>query len=115
MNIGVDIVEIERIKNLIETKENFLQRLFSPEEIKYCNQKKLKEQNFAARFAAKEAVIKALNDKSIPLNSISIQNEKSGKPVVKLSGKWKKFEEKISISLSHSDKYAVAFIIYKEG
>ena len=108
MRIGVDIVEISRIKNFVEN--NILDRVFSLEEIKYCTSKKLaknKYQSFAARFAAKEAVIKALDDKTINLRDILVENLPSGKPIVKIKNR----DLKIEISLSHCDKYAVAMVM----
>ncbi len=105
--IGIDIVEIKKIKRLIKNKR-FIERVFSQEEIEYCEPKKNKTQHYAARFAAKEAVWKALSGKySIALKNIVIKNIETGKPIVVLKDeKLKKL--KIEISLSHTDNYAVA-------
>lgn len=113
MNIGVDIVEISKIKNFVDGNIDSLSRIFSAEEIKYCGQKKhvkSKYQSYAARFAAKEAFIKALDDKTINFCDISVENKESGKPVLKiLDDKYKNL--KTDISLSHSDNYAVAMVV----
>jgi holo-[acyl-carrier protein] synthase len=112
LRTGVDIIEIERVKRLIDGNEEFLDRIFTKEEIKYCNSKKNKYQHFAARFAAKESVIKALNDKNINLNKICTLNDKNGKPYIIMKTKiYSNISDKISISISHSKKYAIAFVV----
>jgi len=108
--IGIDIIETKRIKRLIKNKK-FLQRVFSPEEIKYCETKKAKEQHYSARFAAKEAVWKALSGKiKIPLKDIIIKNIEGGKPVVVFNNKKVK-NVKVEVSLSHTKDYSVAVAI----
>lgn len=108
--IGIDIIETKRIKKLIKNKK-FLNRVFSDEEIKYCESKKNKEQHYSARFAAKEAVWKALAGKySIPLKNIIIKNIQNGKPEVILKDK-RLSKLKIEVSLSHTKEYAVAVAI----
>jgi holo-[acyl-carrier protein] synthase len=114
IEVGTDIVDILRIKKLVDKNKNFIERVFNNEEIKYCKLHKHYAEHFAVRFAAKEAVIKALGIKEIPLKDISISHLKTGKPIVKLSGKWNKYEKFLSVSLSHCDKYAVAFVTYCE-
>ncbi|MFN3967013.1 MAG: holo-ACP synthase, partial [Endomicrobiia bacterium] len=79
MNIGIDIVEVKRIAQLIKNKR-FLKRIFSEDEIKYCSSRKNSSQHFAVRFAAKEAVWKALSDKKLTHKDINITNKKNGKP-----------------------------------
>jgi holo-[acyl-carrier protein] synthase len=108
--IGIDIIETKRIKKLINNKR-FLNRVFSPEEIEYCESKKNKEQHYSARFAAKEAVWKALAGKiKIPLKDIVIKNIKEGKPIVMFNNKKVK-NIKIEVSLSHTKDYSVAVAI----
>ena len=112
---GVDIIEVERIREAIEKQgEAFLKNVYTKNEIDYCeNTNKMKYQHYAARFAAKEAVFKAISSKISTneddiLNKIEIKNEESGKPIVNL--------EKLNItgiidmdlSLSHLKDYAVA-------
>ncbi|MBI4335429.1 MAG: holo-ACP synthase, partial [Candidatus Omnitrophica bacterium] len=85
---GVDIVEIARIRQAANKwKDKFLNRVFTESELKYANSKKFAYQHLAARFAAKEAVLKAFGDSSInsmEWKEIEIVNNKDGKPFVNL-------------------------------
>jgi len=103
--IGLDIVEIERIERLARRNARFLPRVFTDQEIRYCRSKKNRWQHFAARFAAKEAVWKALGQEGIALKDISVRRDAAGKPGVLLRGR---LNRSIQLSLSHSDHYAVA-------
>jgi len=105
---GIDIIEISRIEKAIKKwGDGFLNHVFCDEEIEYARQNKFPMQHFAARFAAKEAVFKAIgDDPNINWKDIKILNDKHGRPTVIYNNK--KFKNKIVISLSHSKKYAVA-------
>ena len=113
--VGVDIIEITRIEKLIHRwGETFLQRIFTPAELKLYNN----TSSLAVRFAAKEAILKALGacDKGISWQEIEILAEVNGKPFVNLVGKAKLQADesaiyKFNVSLSHSKEYAVAFVI----
>ena len=112
---GVDIIEIERIRESIESiGEKFLKRVFTDREIEYCESRKgQKYQHYAARFAAKEAAFKAiseqLNDKySIGWKDIEVINSYEGKPTLNLIGLKLKNIESIDLSISHCKQYAVA-------
>ncbi|MDD5688103.1 MAG: holo-ACP synthase [Elusimicrobia bacterium] len=111
---GVDIIEVKRIKKIIQTNKRFLQKVYTPVEIEYCNSRKTKWQHFAVRFAAKEAVWKALGKKDIWHRDIMVRNTKDGKPEVVLAKKYKDLGKKVSLSLSHTDDYAVAVAIYNK-
>ena len=120
MNVscGTDIIEINRIKDSIEDMgEAFLNRIFTQKEITYCeSRKKQKYQHYAARFAAKEAVFKAistkLNDKyAITWKDIEIIDDKEGKPYVHLYGIDENIFESIDISISHCKEYAIAYVV----
>ena len=91
--IGTDIINIKRINNSIKRGGlNFKKKIFSDREIKYCEKKKNPSAFYAKRFAAKEAFSKALGtgiSKGISFNEIIVKNIKSGKPLIKLSGKTK--------------------------
>lgn len=124
MNIscGVDIIEVDRIRKNIENHgERFLNRVFTDNEIEYCNSKKIqKYQHFAGRFAAKEAVFKAIsssldNKYSVSWKDIQIVNNNQGKPKVKLLNIDTKNMENLDISISHCELYAIASvsILYK--
>ena len=111
---GVDIIEIKRIKKIVQTNKRFLEKVYTPTEISYCNSKRNRWQHFAVRFAAKEAVWKALGKKDIWHRDITVKNTTDGKPEVILSKKYKNIEKKISLSLSHTDKYAVAVAVFNK-
>lgn len=116
---GTDIIEVNRIQESIENLgEKFLNKIYTPLEIEYCNGKKqMKYQHFAARFAAKEAIFKAIselleNKYEITWTDVQIINNEQGKPQVEFLNK--KFAikiEQIDISLSHLKEYAIAMCI----
>ena len=116
---GTDIIEIDRIKESIEENgEIFLNKIYTKNEIEYCESKKnAKYQHYAGRFAAKEAVFKALSQLlegkyEISWQDIEILNLQDGKPVVKLL-KALKAVDYIELSMSHSRDYAVAMVLVK--
>ena|SRR6056297_1541974 len=106
---GVDIVEIKRIKNAIKRYGNkFLKRVYSKEEIKYCQNRNNPYPSYAVRFAAKEAFIKYNNGlKGLRIKDIQIKNDNNGKPFLYVNDR----KIKCSVSLSHSRNNAIAFII----
>ena len=112
--IGIDIIEIIRIKRAIARHgENFLKRVYTEPELELYRKKPA---SLAARFAGKEAVIKALQTKGASLREIEILSEPNGRPQVKLHSKAKRQADdlglaRLAISLSHSREYAVAFAI----
>lgn len=115
---GTDIIEIERIKESIETLgERFLKRVFTVNEIAYCeSKKKVKYQHYAARFAAKEAVFKAIsilldNKYEINWQNIEIINDESGRPKINFIGIQIKELTGLDISLSHCQQYATATVV----
>ncbi len=116
--IGVDIIEIDRIKNSIEKfGKAFTEKIFTSVEIEYCESKKNKVQHYAARFAAKEAVIKAMSKdqpQGFKWTDIEIFNELNGMPGVKLFGKFLQIlgdDKEIKISISHSHNYVTSFAV----
>ncbi|MBQ2937417.1 MAG: holo-ACP synthase [Clostridia bacterium] len=125
MNIscGVDIIEIERIKEDVEQiGEKFLNRVFTDKEIEYCESKKMqKYQHYAGRFAAKEAAFKAvskyLDDKySVCWKDFEVINDNQGRPKINLSNINTDKIENIDISISHCKSYAIAnvTVLYKD-
>lgn len=120
---GTDIVSVERIKNSIEELgDTFIKRIYTDEEIEYCESKRMcKYQSYAARFAAKEAVYKAFSPETmdeITWHDAEIMKRPNGKPVMKLNGKLAKIAdergliaENIDVSLSHDDVYATATVV----
>ena len=105
-SIGVDIEEITRFSKIsFKTRQSFYKRIFTKNEIKYCLSKSNPYPHFAVRFCAKEAAIKALKNKKIKFSDIEV-SIKNDKPVLNLpDGK------KSMVSLSHTKKYAMAFVI----
>ena len=113
--IGTDIVEISRIDKLIADKgKRFLSHIFTENEQNICNSKIAPHIHYGGRYAAKEAVKKALlssnNKKNIPLNNIEIQNKSDGAPMVILKNKMEHTVD-LQVSISHTDKYATATAI----
>lgn len=118
---GVDIIEIDRVrKTFARWNNSSLRRVFTSREIDYCKKKRDPYPHYAARFAAKEALIKAMASKSfsrIRLSEIEIvADEGRERPQVKLAGNARELArtleiDNIFVSLSHSKKYAVAHII----
>ena len=115
--VGTDIIEVSRIKKLIKEKGNkFLDRIYTKNEIEYCESKGLnKYQHYAGRFAAKEAVFKALNreavsESSLIFKNIEILNKNDGTPYVNILDDITVdcFDVNIDVSISHIKKYATA-------
>ena len=115
---GIDIIEIERVKQSIEdTEGKFCARVYTEKEIEYCESKKAqKYQHYAARFASKEAVFKAVspllkNKYDIGWKDIEILNDDNGRPFVNILNENIKGIENIDISMSHCKQYAVANVL----
>lgn len=116
---GIDIIEINRIKESIDSLgESFKERIYTKKEIEYCeNRKNAKYQHYAGRFAAKEAIFKAvselLDDKfEISWKDAEVLDDENGKPRITFTSK--KLEEKIEsidISISHCKEFAVANVV----
>ncbi len=118
--LGVDIIEVARIKKALDRwGERFLKRVFTPEEKRYSMRKAFPEQSLAARFAAKEAVMKALGtgpSGGIAWTDVEIVNTPYGKPEVKPGDKIINLvgQKKIYVSLSHTREFAIAFAVVEE-
>ena len=106
--LGIDLVEISRIRQLAVRSPGFLKRVFTPGELAYSNKSKNKYERLAARFAVKEAVIKALDAKDLPLKNIETENTSSGQPRVRVKNLP---EAAFMVSISHTSSYAVAAVI----
>lgn len=114
VSCGVDIIEVSRIQECIENmQEKFLHKIYTPLEIEYCKSKnKMMYQHFAARFAAKEAIFKAIsntleNKYEIAWTDVEILNDENGRPYVHFINE-KYFIEQIDVSISHLKEYAIA-------
>jgi holo-[acyl-carrier protein] synthase len=120
--VGIDLVKIERIKEVTEKwGKRFLERVFTENEISYCYEKKNPYLSLAVRFAAKEALIKAIGSEiPVSLTDIEVVNYGNGKPSIKVHGKLKQFLESknihdIHLSLSHEKEYGVASVVLESG
>jgi holo-[acyl-carrier protein] synthase len=117
---GVDIADIERFKRItFERGDRFIQRVFTPGEIAYCWRCAHPEERFAARFAAKEAVFKALGigwQKGLTFRDVEVVNGPLGDPRIVLHGSAVALAEdkgvsKFHVSLSHTSAYAAAVVV----
>lgn len=116
LTTGVDIIEIPRVRQLLERYgQRFLNRIYTPGEIGYCRGR---PPNLAARFAAKEATMKALGTgvRGVGWKDIEVIRHETGAPSIELHGRAKQRAQRlgvleISLSLSHSQEYAVAFVV----
>ncbi|MGK9475894.1 holo-ACP synthase [Melioribacter sp. OK-6-Me] len=118
IGLGIDIIEIDRIKQSVDNYgQRFLEKIFTISELEYCLNKKNKYQHLAARFAAKEAITKALSSVNVipGWKDIEISNLSNGMPVVNLrKNEIKEFlgdNKKLLISMSHSDNYVTCVAI----
>ena len=118
--IGNDIVEVERIQKAADRTENFLKKLFTDKERRYCDDRKAgKYQSYAARYAAKEAFFKAMGTGyryGFAFHEVEVLNDALGKPEVHVTGRVAEFlkEKKIQhihLSLSHVKEMATAFVV----
>lgn len=116
MTIGVDIIELSRIADSIDRfGERFLQRVYTAQELAYCNGR---IDSLAARWAAKEAVAKALGTGigEVSFQEIELVNLPSGQPTIRLHDNAKTLADSLglsgfAVSLSHSTEYAIAFVM----
>jgi holo-[acyl-carrier protein] synthase len=119
---GIDIVAIERFHKIHDKNQELIRELFSPGEIEYCKNKKLPWQSFSARFAAKEAVIKAIDYSvlGVDLSKIEVTNTETGRPEIsihsdvilsRIRNLLGKDEYTINLSISHEKEYSVAHVL----
>jgi holo-[acyl-carrier protein] synthase len=119
--IGIDIVKIDRIREVVEKwGDKFLKRVFTENEIVYCYKKKSPYLSLAVRFAAKEALIKAIgSEMPVSLTDIEVINTGTGKPVLLIGDKLQDFFtvkqiQTAHLSLSHEHDYGVACVILEQ-
>ncbi|HWP83446.1 MAG TPA: holo-ACP synthase [Bacteroidota bacterium] len=119
--IGVDVVDVERIKETIQGQgEAFLNKVFTERERAYCESKANPMQHFAARFAAKEAVSKAMQtgwSGKFRWKDVEVVNEESGAPTISLSHEVAKTlaHSRVHLSLSHTENTVVAFAVIERA
>src|ERR1700726_2407339 len=117
---GIDITEVPRIREAIERHgERFLKRIFTEGEIQYCESKANRVERYAARFAAKEAAMKAIGtgwNHGVAWRDIEVCRQPGGRPTIEFHGKAGEFAAKlgavhVALSLSHTEEYAIAQVI----
>lgn len=119
LGIGTDIIEVGRIARLLSQQKRFKERIFTRREIEYCDHKANNAQNYAARFAVKEALLKAIGTgwrEGVAFQEIEVKNNRKGKPELVLSGAVKKVTEamgvtNIQVSISHLKDLAIGIVI----
>ena len=119
VGIGLDIVEVDRIAKALRGSKSITERVFTPEEIRYCSQRKNKYQHFAGRFAAKEAALKALGtgwQAGIRWRDVETTAGPMGEPQLTLYGKaaaiFKESKARSSLlTITHATDYAVACVV----
>ena len=120
IGLGTDIVDVARIEKLLRDKrDEFLARVFSPDEIAYCSGMARPAVHFAARFAAKEALMKALGTgwaEGVGFKDIHVNNDASGKPTLQTHGETRRKLDGLGpsflwLSLSHTREYAMAVVV----
>jgi len=117
---GIDLVKVGRMEAMIlRSGKPFLDRVFSADEQAYCGAKRMKFEHYAARFAAKEAILKALKvrpGRGQRLSGIEVKREASGKPYISLSAECRKawrvpVKGQIELSVAHEREYAIATVV----
>ena len=120
IGIGTDIIEIDRIKKAVSRTDNFLNKLFTKNEIEYFLKKNKASNVIAGNFAAKEAVSKAIGTgfRKFGLKDIEILRDHFGKPIINISQKVSEVIGKrnivIHVSISHSVENAIAYVVMEE-
>ena len=122
VGIGIDVAEVKRIQKVIESQgERFLRRVFTRDEVAYCEQFKNKYERYAGRFAAKEAAMKALGtgwSRGVRWVDVEVVRHRGGRPAVSLKGEAKKIADglgvkNIVLSITHTVEQAIAQVIFE--
>ena len=117
---GIDIAEVPRIAAAIERfGDRFLRRVFTPDEIRYCDSKANRAERYAARFAAKEAALKAIGTgwgRGVSWTEVEVRREPGGRPTIAFHGRAAEFAAKLGVkhaalSLTHTKETAMAQVI----
>ncbi len=122
VGLGIDIAEVDRMEAAIRRRgEPFLKRLFTPDEIAYCERHRNRAERYAGRFAAKEAAMKALGTgwrRGVRWIDIEVKRQPSGKPTLEIRGRAGEFAARlgvknITLSITHSGNTAFAQVIFE--
>lgn len=119
VGLGIDLVEIARMRRILERTPSFAGKCFSPDEVERCNRSVDPAKGFAARFAAKEAAVKALGtgfSGGIGIRDIEVISDKRGRPTIALYGRAREVADEMGVkemalSMSHTESDAVACVI----
>jgi holo-[acyl-carrier protein] synthase len=113
LGLGIDMIEVARIQRAVERNPRFCDKIFTPVEIAYSEGKASRFKHLAARFAAKEAFIKAVGH-GVPWASVGIENLPSGQPLLKVENQDAYGFSQAYVSLSHISDYALAVVILEK-
>ncbi len=122
VGLGIDVAEVKRIGAVIEMqRERFLRRVYTPEEVAYCEQFKNRYERYAGRFAVKEAAMKALGtgwSRGVRWVDLEVVRQRGGRPTLELQGEAKKIADalgvkNIAISITHTAEQAFAQVIFE--
>ena len=122
VGIGIDVAEVKRIRAVIESQgERFLRRVFTPDEVAYCEQFKNKYERYAGRFAAKEAGMKALGtgwSRGVRWVDVEVVRQRGGRPTLELKGEARKIADglgvkHVALSITHTVEQAIAQVIFE--
>ena len=122
VGIGIDVAEVKRIRAVIESQgERFLRRVFTREEVAYCEKFKNKYERYAGRFAAKEAAMKALGtgwSRGVRWVDVEVVRARGGRPILELKGEARKVADRlgvknIALSMTHTVEQAIAQVIFE--
>jgi holo-[acyl-carrier protein] synthase len=117
LGVGVDVVEVERVQRILDRRSTFRDRVFTPEEIAYCDGKAVPARYYAARWAAREACVKALGGvRGFQWHDIRVVRTPSGAPRLALAGTARERADRVGatevlVSFSHEGSMATAFCI----
>ena len=122
VGIGIDVAEVKRIAEVIESQgERFLKRVFTRDEVAYCEQFRNKYERFAGRFAAKEAAMKALGtgwSRGVRWVDVEVVRHRGRRPTLELKGEARKIADglgvrNIALSITHTVEQAIAQVIFE--
>lgn len=119
IGVGIDIIEVGRIRSAVMKRESFLKRIYTPEEIRMTPDGEFRFQELAGRFAVKEAFFKAIKTgwrRGVTFSDVIVLNEPSGAPYIKLTGRAKDVAEQLGateifVSISHTVELATGIVI----
>jgi holo-[acyl-carrier protein] synthase len=123
VGLGIDVSEVKRIQAVIESQgERFLRRVFTLDEVAYCEQFRNKYERYAGRFAVKEAAMKALGtgwSRGVRWVDVEVVRQRGGRPTLTLKGEAKKIADalgvkNIAVSITHTAEQAFAQVVFEE-